>query len=71
MARDVGAYLADQQRKSIASGNSDLSQSWTEMEELYNKKYSIFLFKSVKVSLFAEFCPMTQPFASIIAQNLY
>lgn len=71
MARDVGAYLADQQRKSIASGNSELSQSWTEMEELYNKKYSIFFLLNLLKSRFAEFCPMTQPFAPIIAQNLY
>lgn len=34
MARDVGSFLSEQQRK--ATG--DVAQEWNTMEELYNKK---------------------------------
>ena len=36
MPRDVGAFLAEQQRK--ATG--DVATEWGQLEEFYNKKYS-------------------------------
>ena len=35
MPRDVGVYLAEQQRKS----SGDVASEWGNIEELYNKKY--------------------------------
>lgn len=39
MPRDVGAFLAEQQRK--AAGNSEVATEWGQLEELYNKKYLV------------------------------
>jgi len=35
MPKDVGAYLAEQQKKS----SGDISAEWAKLEELYTKKY--------------------------------
>ena len=42
MPRDVGAYLAEQQRKS----SGEVATEWGQLEEFYNKKYET-PFKSV------------------------
>lgn len=42
MPRDVGAYLAEQQRKS----SGEVATEWEQLEEFYNKKYET-PFKSV------------------------
>ena len=35
MPKDVGAYLAEQQKKS----SGEVASEWAKLEELYNKKF--------------------------------
>lgn len=56
MARDVAAYLTEQQRKSNASGNGEVAQAWAEMEELYNKKYVLQIEMSILAKYFCCEC---------------
>ena len=48
MPKDVGTYLAEQQKKS----SGDVATEWGQLEELYNKKYCSDSF-TLRVPLFS------------------
>ncbi|KAK3098361.1 hypothetical protein FSP39_018762 [Pinctada imbricata] len=67
MPRDVGAYLAEQQRK--ATG--DISTDWGQLEELYNKKLwhqlTLKLLTFVKNTVFSKGDGLTKLYENFIA----